>query len=183
MSNEDDPQIILNDAFNNVQGEKMPIEDNLKNISNDAYDGEQHNQDETCKLNYKAFGDVVSFDATFKKNKYNMVFVPFTGIDNHQKCVIFGAGMLSDEKKEPYMWLLNAFLSVHGSEPNMVITDQDLGMKATIEVVFKSAKHRLCMWHIMNKLPSKIGSQINEDVTIKKEKENLRFFLMRKIIP
>ncbi|KAJ9535718.1 LOW QUALITY PROTEIN: hypothetical protein OSB04_un001127 [Centaurea solstitialis] len=88
--------------------------------------------DETCKLNYKAFGDVVSFDATYKKNKYNMVFVPFTRIDNHQKCVIFGASLLSEEKKEPYMWLLNAFISVHGSEPQMVITDQDLAMKAAI---------------------------------------------------
>ncbi|KAJ9542049.1 LOW QUALITY PROTEIN: hypothetical protein OSB04_028555 [Centaurea solstitialis] len=93
-----------------------------------------------------------------------MVFVSFTGIDNHQKCVIFGAGLLSEEKKEPYMWLLNAFISVHGSEPQMVKTDQDLAMKAAIEAIFKSAKHRLCMWHIMNKLPSKIGIQINEDV-------------------
>ncbi|XP_021980680.2 protein FAR1-RELATED SEQUENCE 5-like [Helianthus annuus] len=36
-----------------------------------------------CKPNYIEFGDVISFDATFKINRYKMVFVPFTGIDNH----------------------------------------------------------------------------------------------------
>nr|GEX10917.1 protein FAR1-related sequence 5-like [Tanacetum cinerariifolium] len=42
--------------------------------------------------NYKEFGDTISFDTTFITNKYNMVFVHFTGIDNHRKCVTFGAG-------------------------------------------------------------------------------------------
>ncbi|GKB24069.1 FAR1 DNA binding domain, zinc finger, SWIM-type, MULE transposase domain containing protein [Tanacetum coccineum] len=41
--------------------------------------------DETAKRNYAVFGDVVSFDATFRSNRYNMVLVPFTGIDNHNR--------------------------------------------------------------------------------------------------
>ncbi|GKB16560.1 FAR1-related sequence 5-like protein [Tanacetum coccineum] len=36
--------------------------------------------DETAKRNYIAFGDIVGFDATFRTQKYFMVFVPFTGI-------------------------------------------------------------------------------------------------------
>ncbi|KAI3742210.1 hypothetical protein L1987_59890 [Smallanthus sonchifolius] len=43
--------------------------------------------DEECKRNYMAFEDVISFDATFNTNKYKMVFVPFTGIDNHYRNV------------------------------------------------------------------------------------------------
>ncbi|XP_021979783.1 protein FAR1-RELATED SEQUENCE 1-like [Helianthus annuus] len=39
--------------------------------------------DGLCKFNYTELGDVISFDAMFKTNKYKMVFVPFTGIDNH----------------------------------------------------------------------------------------------------
>ncbi|GKC17582.1 FAR1-related sequence 5-like protein, partial [Tanacetum coccineum] len=50
--------------------------------------------DEVAKCNYKEFGDIVSFDATFNSNKYNMKFVPFIGIDNHGKCVTLGSGML-----------------------------------------------------------------------------------------
>ncbi|XP_052622196.1 protein FAR1-RELATED SEQUENCE 1-like [Lactuca sativa] len=41
--------------------------------------------DEIEKAYYVEFGDVVSFDATFRTNKYRMVFVPFTAIDHHKK--------------------------------------------------------------------------------------------------
>ncbi|GJS19499.1 FAR1-related sequence 5-like protein [Tanacetum coccineum] len=44
--------------------------------------------DETMKCNYVAFGDVVSFDATFHTNKYGYKFVPFTGIDHNQRNVV-----------------------------------------------------------------------------------------------
>ncbi|XP_076932093.1 protein FAR1-RELATED SEQUENCE 5-like [Bidens hawaiensis] len=78
--------------------------------------------DEIPKKNYLAFGDIISFDATFKTNKYKMVFVPFTAIDNHCRNV------------------------------TVVITDQDPSMKQTISLVFPNSRHRLCMWHIMKKL-------------------------------
>ncbi|GJV72656.1 FAR1-related sequence 5-like protein [Tanacetum coccineum] len=48
--------------------------------------------DVTMKCNYIAFGDVVSFHATYRTNRYRMIFVLFTGIDHHQKCISFGAG-------------------------------------------------------------------------------------------
>ncbi|XP_031131769.1 protein FAR1-RELATED SEQUENCE 12-like [Ipomoea triloba] len=38
--------------------------------------------------------------------KYMTVFVPFTGIDNHKKCVTFGAGLISREDRPSYAWLL-----------------------------------------------------------------------------
>ncbi|XP_076934666.1 protein FAR1-RELATED SEQUENCE 5-like [Bidens hawaiensis] len=34
--------------------------------------------DEISKLNYKAFGHVLAFDATYQTNRYKMIFVPFT---------------------------------------------------------------------------------------------------------
>nr|GEW28817.1 hypothetical protein [Tanacetum cinerariifolium] len=111
--------------------------------------------DEVAKCNYKEFGDIVSFDATFNSNKYNMKFVPFIGIDNHGKCVTLGSGMLLHEDTKSYMWLLNAFMTAFSHEPTMIVTDQDGAMKRAIKVVFKKAKHRLYMWHIMQKIPSK----------------------------
>ncbi|CAI9294215.1 unnamed protein product [Lactuca saligna] len=58
--------------------------------------------DETNKLYYKEFGDVISFDATFRTNKYGMIFVPFTAIDNHKRSINIGAvwyySIDSDEK-------------------------------------------------------------------------------------
>ncbi|GJU45032.1 FAR1-related sequence 5-like protein [Tanacetum coccineum] len=115
--------------------------------------------DEVAKCNYKEFGDIVSFDATFNINKYNMKFVPFIGIDNHGKCVTLGSGMLLHEDTQSYTWLLTAFMTAFLKEPTMIVTDQDGAMKRAIEAVFKKAKHRLCMWHIMQKIPSKISME------------------------
>ncbi|GJX52079.1 FAR1-related sequence 5-like protein [Tanacetum coccineum] len=138
--------------------------------------------DKVAKCNYKEFGDIVSFDATFNNNNdssriscdssgiplnllrfhfnlmrfylnlmYNMKFVPLIGIDNHGKCVTLGLRMLLHEDTKSYTWLLNAFMTAFSHEPTMIVTDQDGSMKRAIEAVFKKVKHRLCMWHIMQK--------------------------------
>ncbi|GKD65398.1 FAR1-related sequence 5-like protein, partial [Tanacetum coccineum] len=111
--------------------------------------------DEVSKYNYREFGDVVSFDATFKTNKYKMVFVPFTAIDNHRKCVMVAAGLLKNETTKSYIWLLKAFIKAFGKAPSIVVTDQDGAMRNAIEAEFGGSKHRLCMWHITQKLPAK----------------------------
>ncbi|XP_021972021.2 protein FAR1-RELATED SEQUENCE 5-like [Helianthus annuus] len=116
--------------------------------------------DEISKINYEVFGDVLAFDATYHTNKYNMIFVPFTGVDNHKQCVTFGAGLLFNETTESYKWLLESFLKAHKKQPKLVLTDQDPSMKAAISEVFTDSRHRLCMWHIMKKLPTKIAGDL-----------------------
>ncbi|GKC68840.1 FAR1-related sequence 5-like protein [Tanacetum coccineum] len=88
--------------------------------------------DETMKCNYAVFGDVISFDATFHTNKYDFVFVPFTGIDHNQKCVTFGAALLSDETEESYIWMLEAFLKVHQKQSPLALTDQDAALRNAV---------------------------------------------------
>ncbi|XP_071699232.1 protein FAR1-RELATED SEQUENCE 5-like [Rutidosis leptorrhynchoides] len=126
--------------------------------------------DEVAKCNYKEFSDVISFDATYRTNRYNLKFVPFTGIDNHRRCVTVAAAMIKDETAESYKWLLNCFMKTFGKEPNMIVTDQDKSMAIAIKEVFKTAKHRLCMWHIMRKVPSKI-QEANPNIEDKQEKD------------
>ncbi|KAK9724387.1 hypothetical protein RND81_05G069000 [Saponaria officinalis] len=48
-------------------------------------------------------------------------------------------------------------------EPQCIITDQDPAMKNVLPVVFKQAMHRFCMWHIMQKVPDKVGISISKD--------------------
>nr|GEU64194.1 hypothetical protein [Tanacetum cinerariifolium] len=84
-----------------------------------------------------------------------MVFVPFTGIDNHNRSVTFGAGLLSDETVKSYKWLLQSFKKAFVANPQVVITDQDALVKQAVEVEFFKAYHRLCLWHIMQKLVTK----------------------------
>nr|GEX63163.1 hypothetical protein [Tanacetum cinerariifolium] len=74
-----------------------------------------------------------------------MKFLPFIGIDNHEKCVTLGSRMLLHEDTKSYTWLLNAFMTAFSHEPTMIVTDQDGSMKRAIEAVFKKAKYRLCI--------------------------------------
>ncbi|XP_052622664.1 protein FAR1-RELATED SEQUENCE 5-like [Lactuca sativa] len=97
--------------------------------------------EEMEKAYYVEFGDVISFDVTFRTNKYRMVFVPFTAIYHHKKSVTVGSGLLSNERIESYSWLLKAFLKTHGKEPTLVLTDQDAAIKQAVENVFRNSKH------------------------------------------
>nr|GEZ04695.1 hypothetical protein [Tanacetum cinerariifolium] len=123
--------------------------------------------DEVAKCNYKEFGDIVSFDATFNSNKYNMKFVLLIGINNHRKCVKLGSRMLLHADAKSYTWLLNAFMTAFSHGSTMIVTDQDGAMKRAIESVFKKAKHRLCMWHIMQKKSIKICKEIYNETNFK----------------
>ncbi|XP_019170960.1 PREDICTED: protein FAR1-RELATED SEQUENCE 5-like [Ipomoea nil] len=116
--------------------------------------------DRRSRIHYGAFGDVVSFDATYQTNRYNLVFVPFTGIDNHKRCVTFGAGLIDKEDVESYSWILRNFKNAMGSTPPLVITDQDPAMKVAIETEFPGTRHRYCMWHIMTKVGDKVGNTL-----------------------
>ncbi|WOH13726.1 hypothetical protein DCAR_0833237 [Daucus carota subsp. sativus] len=113
--------------------------------------------DAISQANYEIFGDIVSFDPTFRTNKYNMVFVPFTGVDNHWKNVTFGASLIAKEDYKNFKWLINTFKRAMGHAPTCAITDQCPAIKKALQISWPHTKHRLCMWHIMNKLPSKLG--------------------------
>ncbi|XP_031092691.1 protein FAR1-RELATED SEQUENCE 5-like [Ipomoea triloba] len=85
--------------------------------------------DRVTRKSYACFGDVMSFDTTCDTNKYKLVFVPFTGIENHKRCVVFGVGLLANEDVASYVWLLENFKRALGSEPICTVTDQNLAMR------------------------------------------------------
>lgn len=86
-----------------------------------------------------------------------MVFVPFTGVDNHWNNVTFAAALLEKEDYTNFEWVIQAFEKAMGGKlPKCVITDQCLGISKALRLVWKTIPHRLCMWHIMNKLSSKV---------------------------
>nr|KAJ0226034.1 hypothetical protein LSAT_V11C100048770 [Lactuca sativa] len=122
---------------------------------------------ETSKEYYSKFNDVISIDATYRTNKYKMIFVPFSAINNHQKTVTVGATLLSDERIESYIWMLNCFISAHGKPPNLILTDQDPALIHAISTVLPTSQHRLCMWHIMSKLENKVERTITKKTEFK----------------
>ncbi|XP_074298678.1 protein FAR-RED IMPAIRED RESPONSE 1-like [Silene latifolia] len=114
--------------------------------------------DGIARRNYSVFGDAVSFDPTYSTNKYDMSFTPFTGVDNHKRSVTFCGALVAHEDADSFKWVFTRFLgAMGGKEPKYIITDQDAGILKAVPLVFKTARHRYCMWHIMNKVPSKYG--------------------------
>ncbi|XP_042958026.1 protein FAR1-RELATED SEQUENCE 5-like [Carya illinoinensis] len=54
---------------------------------------------------YEAFGDVVTFDTTYLTNRYGMPFAPFVGVNHHGQSILLGAGLISSEDTETFIWL------------------------------------------------------------------------------
>ncbi|XP_074288500.1 protein FAR1-RELATED SEQUENCE 7-like [Silene latifolia] len=114
--------------------------------------------------NYKLYRHTISFDPTYGTNKYFIVFTPFTGVEHSKKTVTFAAGLLEFENQESFEWIFTKFLEAMGQQqPQCIITDQCPGIKKACPIIFKNSVHKYCMWHIMQKVPEKVGRVICND--------------------
>ncbi|KAH1257659.1 Protein FAR1-RELATED SEQUENCE 5 [Glycine max] len=96
------------------------------------------------------FGDVLAFDATYKKNKYLCPFVVFSGMNHHNQTIVFAPAIVTDETEETYVWLLEQLLvAIKGKDPCSIIADGDLAMRNAIRRVMPGVFHRLCAWHLL----------------------------------
>ncbi|XP_042971413.1 protein FAR1-RELATED SEQUENCE 5-like [Carya illinoinensis] len=115
--------------------------------------------DPRSRASYQYFGDVVTFDTTYLTNRYGMPFAPFVGVNHHGQSILLGAGLISREDTETFVWLFQTWLQcMDGIAPKAIITDQDRAMKNAIAIVFPTTRHRFCLWHILKKVPEKLGS-------------------------
>ncbi|KAL5147053.1 Protein FAR1-RELATED SEQUENCE 5 [Glycine soja] len=106
--------------------------------------------DTESQLLYQVFGDVLAFDATYKKNKYLCPFVVFSGVNHHNQTIVFVAAIVTDETEETYVWLLEQLLvAMKGKAPCSIITDGDLAMRNVITRFMLGVSHRLCAWHLL----------------------------------
>ncbi|KAL3024360.1 hypothetical protein AAZX31_04G116500 [Glycine max] len=89
--------------------------------------------DTESQLLYEVFGDVLAFDATYKKNKYLCPFVIFSGLNHHNQTIVFAAAIVTDETEETYVWLLEQLLvAMKGKAHCSIINDGDLAMRNAI---------------------------------------------------
>ncbi|KAL4357096.1 hypothetical protein AHAS_Ahas09G0152500 [Arachis hypogaea] len=94
---------------------------------------------------YSLFGNVLPFDATYKRNKYMCPLVIFSGVNHHNQTIVFAAALICDEEKDTYRGLLQQLkVEMNEKAPVLVIMDGDPSMKFSIEKEFPSAHHRLC---------------------------------------
>lgn len=85
--------------------------------------------DIVMQMDCDLFGDVVCFDATFRKNQYKMSFIIFIGVNNHHFTMVFGCALITDQTEDSFVWLLEQFLEcMNGQSLVLGITDQDMTM-------------------------------------------------------
>ena len=125
----------------------------------------------------ESYSDLVSFDATYMTNMYDMSFTPFIGINKHGQSFMLGCAFIRDEKTPSYIWLFETFLeAMKGKSPVSIITDQDAAMRAAITQVFPNTNHRNCRWHIMDKFSGTIGPVLDKDEELRDDfKECLNY--------
>ncbi|CAL0320814.1 unnamed protein product [Lupinus luteus] len=126
--------------------------------------------DARSRLAYQTFGDVITFDTTYKTNKYIMPFAPLTGLNHHLQSTLFGCALFQDEYEISFIWLFETWLkAMSGKKSVSIITDQDIAIGGVVAKVFPEARHRLCLWHIMNKFPTKLAHIYHKKSTFKRE--------------
>ncbi|KAF5454548.1 hypothetical protein F2P56_024204 [Juglans regia] len=114
--------------------------------------------DQRSRTTYQYFGDVVTFDTTYLTNRYEMPFAQFVGVNHHEQLILLGVWLISSEDTETFTWLFQTWLQcMDGIVSKAIVTNQDRAMKNTIATVFPESKHRLCLWHILKKVPEKLG--------------------------
>lgn len=81
-------------------------------------------------------------DTTYRTNKYRKPLVVFTGINNHFSSIVFDCALVSDEKDETYVWVLNKLLdAMNGKKPISVLT----AMRKAITIVLPEARQIVCL--------------------------------------
>ncbi|XP_057723810.1 protein FAR1-RELATED SEQUENCE 5-like [Arachis stenosperma] len=83
------------------------------------------------RVDYQHFGDVLSFESTYKKNKYRRPLVIFFGLNNAEA--------------NNHIWV--------------IVTDRCDSMRAAIRAVFSEATHRLCAWHMQKNVISNLKDE------------------------
>ncbi|KAK0606541.1 hypothetical protein LWI29_000360 [Acer saccharum] len=85
--------------------------------------------DSMSRCDYRYFGDVISFDSTYRTNCYNRSLVIFVDI------------------LRSYAWEMS----------NFGVTDGDRAMGKAISLVMPSAVRRLCSWHLERNVQTNLG--------------------------
>ncbi|CAA2961738.1 Hypothetical predicted protein, partial [Olea europaea subsp. europaea] len=128
-------------------------------------------------MSYQCFGDVVTFFPTYRTNKYDMPFAPFTGVNHHSQSIQFGCALLQDETEVTFMWLFQTWLdAMGGCNPTCIITNQYPAMKAGIAKVLPYTHYRLCLWHIMKKFGEKLSHIYYKKSNFKKDMKGCIYY-------
>ncbi len=112
------------------------------------------------RLMFQEFSDVVEIDATYKTNRFNMPLVLVTGIDREGITFLICGCLLSDEKLDSYLWVLERLKQATNTEPSLMFSDGDQNIATAIERVFPNTVHLLCRFHIGQNIHKNLAAKL-----------------------
>ncbi|GAU42524.1 hypothetical protein TSUD_376530 [Trifolium subterraneum] len=135
----------------------------LKELFDDnSFKGDDEGWNYATGLDYSLFGDVISFDTTYRKNNQYRPLAAFIGFDNHRRSVLFGAALLYDEMAATFDWLFTTFLKcMSNKKPQTIYIDQATALLKSVPNIFQDVFHGLCSWHMSENAKKNLGSRAN----------------------
>ncbi|EPS62805.1 hypothetical protein M569_11983, partial [Genlisea aurea] len=111
-----------------------------------------------ARADYNHFGDTVTFDTTYRSNRYRLPFAPFTGLNHHGQPVLFGCAFLLNESEASFVWLFRTWLAAMSDRaPLSITTEHDDVICSAVTQVFPSTRHRFCKWHVYKQCQEKLS--------------------------
>jgi hypothetical protein len=83
------------------------------------------------RMQYKQFGDAITFDTTYRTNQYDMPFGLFVGVNNNFQSIILGGVLLTNERTEPFEWVFKEFVFIMGGKAPVTILTGMADIKQT----------------------------------------------------
>jgi len=96
------------------------------------------------------FMDLVVMDTTFGTNRFRMKSITLCGKDNNNKTIIFSQGLIAQETKELFSWILNETKNYFNVDPKFVLIDADPALIGAVELTYPTANLKVCGWHTEN---------------------------------
>ncbi|KAJ6723842.1 FAR1-RELATED SEQUENCE 10 ISOFORM 1 [Salix koriyanagi] len=126
------------------------------------------------------FGDVVTFDTTYRSITYGLLLGVWFGMDNHGRAILYGCVLLQDESSHSFTWALQTFVRfIRGRHPQTIVTDMELALRDAIARELPNTKHVVCIWHILSKLSSWLSFPLGSRFELVSDKHMALLFSYR----
>jgi hypothetical protein len=101
---------------------------------------------------WSRFSEVLSFDNTYKTNRFKMPLFNITGLTNINSIFNAGFGLIYTERREGFTWLVEQVeairMEIGAALPKVGITDYDSNLKDALNETFPNMQQQICIFHI-----------------------------------